>query len=403
MPMPDTHCASVVGRRAAREVAYAMISFNLVPCEGLYFLQFGGQDCEPMICAVRSALARRAIPFLYVLLGAPILAHSASLEDSAKELARKIATALPDQVRVSCEVRNISSLRPYEVARIEQALKTELEARGVRVSPASDGPTSVAVSLSQNWKEFVWTGEIHRPDTTSVVFLAVPRDGEDHFASNAMHVTLRTEKFWEGPERILDAAQVSSASGRSWLLLLLPTTLSILDLQTGSTSKVDFANLGVEQSNNRDPWGKLGASPASSIIWFAVSSYTCKVDMEAPSAPECTAKKEPDPSTPGSSPPLMDLAPAGPTSPDKGIELVIAPVCGGANQFLATSARDYTQTDSLQVFQTEPGGPIAMSGELDFPGPILALHAGFDAPRAVVRNLSTGNYEAYRLAVTCGE
>ena len=78
-------------------------------------------------------------------------------------------------------------------------------------------------------------------------------------------------------------------------------------------------------------------------------------------------------------------------------------VCGGETQFLATGARDYTQTDSLQVFQIGSSGAAAVSAELDFPGPITALHAGADPPRAVVRNLATGNYEAYRLSYSCGQ
>jgi hypothetical protein len=100
---------------------------------------------------------------------------------------------------------------------------------------------------------------------------------------------------------------------------------------------------------------------------------------------------------------MIEGEPAGPRPPGKGIELVILPVCGGTNQFLASGGRDYTQTDSLQVFQTELNGPVAMSGELDFPGPILALHIAPDAPRAIVRNLATGNYEAYRLDISCGQ
>jgi hypothetical protein len=57
----------------------------------------------------------------------------------------------------------------------------------------------------------------------------------------------------------------------------------------------------------------------------------------------------------------------------------------------------------LQVFQTQPSGAVAVSAELDFPGPIMALHVGSDTPRAIVRNLATGNYEAYRLSFSCGQ
>jgi hypothetical protein len=78
-------------------------------------------------------------------------------------------------------------------------------------------------------------------------------------------------------------------------------------------------------------------------------------------------------------------------------------VCGGVGQFLATGARDYTQPDSMQVFRTAPGGTVAISTELEFPGPVTALHGVSDIPRVIVRNLSTGNYEAYRLSFSCGQ
>jgi hypothetical protein len=100
---------------------------------------------------------------------------------------------------------------------------------------------------------------------------------------------------------------------------------------------------------------------------------------------------------------MFDLSPPGPPPPGKGTLIEMKPVCGGASQFLATGARDYTQTDSVQVFQTESSGAVAVSTELDFPGPITALHAISETPRAVVRNLTTGNYEAYRLSFTCGQ
>jgi hypothetical protein len=100
---------------------------------------------------------------------------------------------------------------------------------------------------------------------------------------------------------------------------------------------------------------------------------------------------------------MFDVAPAGPLTPDKGTAIEMKSVCSGGYQFLATGARDYTQTDSLQVFQTASGGTAAVSAELDFPGPVTALHAALDAPRVVVRNLTTGNYEAYRLSFSCGQ
>jgi len=97
-----------------------------------------------------------------------------------------------------------------------------------------------------------------------------------------------------------------------------------------------------------------------------------------------------------------DPAPPGPVPPGKGIELMIPAVCGGTNWFLATGGRDDTQVDSIQIMQMEPSGPVAISPELDFPGPVTALHQGLMSPVAIVHNLATGNYEAYDLAISCG-
>lgn len=357
--------------------------------------------CTPMMAVDRSTRPFRAILFLIVSFGLPSMAATATLEDSAKELARKIAAALPAQENVSCEIRNISSLRPDEVSRIEQALKTELGNRSIHLIDSGGAATSVIVTLSENWKELVWTGEIRQGGISHAVLLPISRAGENHSVSNAMHVTIRSEKFWEGSRHILDATEASNGIGKSWLVLLLPDGLEIQDLQTGSTGQLDIAPA---QSNSRDPWGQLGSVGTGDMMWFATVTRVCPVNLVTLSLSECLpAGGSMEVTPPGPSPMLIDLAPAGPRPRGKGIELVIAPVCGGMNQFLATSWRDYTQTDSLQVFQMEQDAAVAMSGELDFPGPIIALHTAQDAPRAIVRNLSTGNYEAYRLAISCGE
>ena len=48
-----------------------------------------------MMAADRSTHSCRALLFLFVLIGIPIAARSSTLEDTAKELAQKIAAALP--------------------------------------------------------------------------------------------------------------------------------------------------------------------------------------------------------------------------------------------------------------------------------------------------------------------
>jgi len=377
-----------------------MISCRLGRRAEFYFVFREAGRSTPIMAADRSTLSSRAILFLFVSLGLPGLAHPATLEDSAKELAREIAAALPAQENVSCEIRNISSLQPGEVARIEQSLKAELQERGVRLT-SSGAEITVAVTLSENFTNLVWTGEIHKGDTSQVVLIAADRSSENRAFSKAMPVTIRSEKFWEGPERILDAGEVSNGAGKSWLVLLLPDGLWIQDMQTGSTSTLEIKSM---QSASRDPWGNLNFDPVRNTIAFFLSPRVCTVNLETPDLNGCPlAEGSSVGPLPGRFPVMFDLSPPGPPPTGKGTVIEMRPVCGGASQFLATGARDYTQTDSVQVFQTASSGAVAVSTELDFPGPITALHAISDAPRAVVRNLTTGNYEAYRLSFSCGQ
>jgi hypothetical protein len=383
--------------------AYAMILRSPGRRVGISIVSRAAVPGTPMMAADRSTLSCRAIIFLFVLFGLPTAAISGTLEDSAKDLARKIVAALPSAENVSWEIRNISSLRPEEVSRIDQVLRSELQDRSMRPAGASattNPAVTVVITLSENFKNLVWTAEIHQGETSRALLITVERSSENRVLSGSMPVIIRSEKFWEGPQRILDAGEISNGSGKSWLVLLLPDGLQIQDEQTGYASTIEIASM---QSGSRDPWGNLKFEETGNSVAFFLSPRVCTVNLETRAMNDCL----PGEGSGGGPPPsrfpvIFDIAPGGPPQPGKGTEIEMRPVCGGANQFLATGGRDYTQTDSLQVFQAQTGGAAAVSTELDFPGPIMALHAPSDTPRVVVRNLTTGNYEAYRLSFSCG-
>ena len=377
-----------------------MISRSLGPCEEFLFVFRKARRSTTMMSSDRSKRLFRAVLFLFVLIGIPSVARSSTLEDSSKELARKIAAVLPAGENVSCEIRNLSSLKPGEAARIEQALKAELQVRGIGLT-SSGAAITVTVTLSENFRNLVWTGEIRQGGASKVVLIAVGRLFENRTFSGSMPVTIHSEKFWEGPERILDGGEISNGVGKSWLVLLLPGGLLIQDRQTGSATTLEITS---NQSASRDPWGNLNFGLIGNTISLFLAPRVCTVNLETPNLNGCLqGEGSAGAPTANQFPVMFDIMPPGPPPPGKGTEIEMKSVCAGASQFLATGARDYTQTDSLQVFQMESSGAVAVSSELDFPGPITALHAGADPPRAVVRNLTTGNYEAYRLSYSCGQ
>jgi hypothetical protein len=77
--------------------------------------------------------------------------------------------------------------------------------------------------------------------------------------------------------------------------------------------------------------------------------------------------------------------------------------CGAGWQVLATTSAD--NRDSIRAYEFPDRDPVVVSAAVEFSGPITALwtEAKGDAAIAVAKNQETGNYEAYRLELACGQ
>jgi hypothetical protein len=78
--------------------------------------------------------------------------------------------------------------------------------------------------------------------------------------------------------------------------------------------------------------------------------------------------------------------------------------CGAGWQVLATGTVE-EGSDSVRAYEIPESDPVGVSAALDFPGPLSALwtEARGDTAIAIAKNAETGNYEAFRLAVACGQ
>jgi hypothetical protein len=338
----------------------------------------------------RSTLSYRTLLFLFVLFGTPMAARSDTLEDSARELARKIAAVVPVGENTSIVVRNISSLPPDEFASVEQLLKAELEDLKVRAATTGAITVNLRITLSENTKGLLWGAEITHGDSSQYVIMAVSRTSEYQIAPYLMPIVLRGKIIWEGPEQILDVAMTSEVGGLAHFILLLPDALTIQDIPGSTISTVKFPSAGIA---TRDPRASLefSGNVASAVFPLRV----CTINLEALQLMECHALEATDLSRDAGQ---ADVVPHDHLIPGKGTEMLMPQ--NGCDAILATGSSDYTKPDWVQAFSAEPLG-IAISNKLDFPGPVLALRGGSGASRAIVRNLTTGNYEAYSLS--CGK
>jgi hypothetical protein len=321
-------------------------------------------------------------------------------------LAQKIAAALPARENVSCEIRNISSLQIEEARSVEQTINAELRDRGVHVSSRETATIHVVVTLSENFENFIWTAETRDGDDTRVIFITVTRLPENRIFSNATTVTLSSEKFWEGREHILDAATMMDADGGQSVLLLIPEGVWATRNGTDVASRFSFPVVEMLPGGTvaRNPVGTL--SVAGNLVTAVIRQQTCVVSLAPDGLSQCHARTDEEP-TIGRVYEALKRAPPAPPHPEWGSDrLAIQSHCGNGTQFLVSGPGDYTQADFLQLYGSDAAGQIPagkpMSNLLNFPGPVMALHADERGARAVVHNLETGNYEAYRISITCG-
>jgi len=86
----------------------------------------------------------------------------------------------------------------------------------------------------------------------------------------------------------------------------------------------------------------------------------------------------------------------------------IRTACGAGWQVLSSAAvrpEDDQSEDAVRAYEFPDRDPVAVSAAVDFTGPITALwtEAKGDSAIAIARNRETGSYEAYRLAMACGQ
>jgi hypothetical protein len=257
---------------------------------------------------------------------------------------------------------------------------------------------NVRVTLSENIKNFLWAAEVSHGDAPQVVLLAVPRSSEDRTLSSAMPMALRSEKFWEGSQRILDAIFAKASNGDSFLILQTPDGIQIRKI---GSDNIAIVPIPIDPSVRRDPVG--GLEQTDNGIIFISAPQACRIDIYANALVACSRIDGP---SPGRVFETIQVGVPGPMHVERGSQVIaVQSSCGAGRLYLAAGTGDYTQSDTIEVFESTVVngvfGEKRQSDFLRFPGPVMALQFGGTTPRAIVRNLQTGNYEAYSISITC--
>ncbi len=344
----------------------------------------------PIMGIDRSRFSSRTLLFLIVFFGIPRAARSDALEDSARELGRKIDAVVAAPGELSCDIRNVSTLDLDDVVRIERTLKTELQGRCARTQANGSEAANVVVTLSENVTNLVWTAEIHQGAVDREILQAVPRSAAAPKSTESLPIVLASERFWEGPERLLDAEFAASDTGDRLLVLILPDAVSIRNVSNDLENRIDLS-LGISASTLREPSGTLSRQDGN-FIDVKRERRNCTVSLSTFTVVKCWDVR--------GDAPLSGVPPL-----NAGQVVPVSTTCtaGKGISLFVTGTGDDTQPDYIQIVVSRDSGSAVSSNRIDFPGPVVAIHGGIAGESATVisRNLRTGNYEAYRLSISC--
>jgi hypothetical protein len=389
----------------------------------------------------------------FFLLPAP--GFAADRTTAEQELARKIA-AVTGPGAVALDIMNRSSLGNKEVDEIAGGLRSGLESLGLRAVKPEQAAATIQVTLSENLQNYVWVAEIQQgAGEFSVVMVSTPRVGEGTFLREPAPLLVRKVPLWEQQQRILDVAVLEEASAPSHIAVLDPDKVVVYRLVEGRWQAEQELAIAHARPWPRDLRGRL--VPRQDHLFDAyLPGVFCQSSGHPPLSLSCHESDDPWPLG-GSSTLNAFFAPTrnfftGVLAPGVGNQNLVAKFysaaavprpsytfwlfaavdgqvhlldgitdqtarwnwgsdivglkssCGSGWQVMATRAGNGSG-DSIRAYEFPDRDPVPVSQAVDFTGPITALWSEAKGTSAVVvsHNAVMGNYEAFRLSITCGQ
>lgn len=389
---------------------------------------------------------RLRILFPAILVLVVVTACAQSYDQQARGLAQKIAAGLKPREAAFLSFRNISTMNPSDVNAAHTALERELYALGVALGAPSQG-VEVAVTLSESLEDSVWVAEIRRAEGQEMVMDARPKQPA---TAAAPSLTVEKKLLLESDQQILDLAPM----GRELLVLDSETVTLYENAASGWQRKLavrvpaarpwprDLRGRLMVQGDAYQAYlpgltchgnaaGGLGISCRDESRWpVGVGPGMLGFAQFAPArnffdgrivAPNGSQKSLPAFFSAASVETRGDKlwAFAGTDSRSHlfsatlenaggwtgwGSDIAgIESECDGRSQVLVTGSGDDAAADSVASYEIVGGSPQPVGEAVSFPGPVTALWPATErgVAFAVSRDLKSGRYAAFRLAITC--
>jgi hypothetical protein len=334
---------------------------------------------------------------LFALLFArfPSPSRADSLEDAAHALALKVCAAARQQsLRVGWEVS--PELSGLSSESLKKAFLSQLSACGMATSDNSDFPLlNIAIRVTAS--NVLLVASLENPGASPQVRMyEMRRDNLSISKESSRAPRFQRKLLWQQEGPLETAMEWYDPSSQDHLLFLVSQDFIVRLRSTNEVwTQVDSAELPKADRSSR-----LGSG--DSTFMHGNPGAEAKLELLISRAGAPIYRK------------LCEFAPAGSLSlrcNDSylgGKQLGIFSECGKTLWSLGTDNGDYAHRDrvlfrSPEAAEAQFPDDEGNSHSLAMPGPVLDISATVDlkAATAVVRNLSTGNYEVYRITLAC--
>ena len=318
---------------------------------------------------------------LFFAQSAALRAQPQSIEETVSRLARRVA-ALPHERRVSLVWSNHGAVSEESSEELKKVFVAELELEQIHVVQGETAP-ALRVSMEQTPARIVISALVPGDGATNVAIEEIARASVESAERQASAVKLEKTLVWRSEARLLSAALPASASDtQKRMAILTEEALQIYGEENGNWKLLSARLLPGARQTQRGARGQLllaGENPQK--VGILTPGRRCEASLEDESPVACAAMNVEWPSG----------------------KLLANSACGVQTWLLKSDSTDWTAEDRVLLRSSSAGRESAAVAELSVPGPVQSIGAGADTGSAsvVVRNLATGNYEVYRVVLSC--
>lgn len=315
-----------------------------------------------------------------------------------RTLAQRVAETreLPDKIAV--EWNNVSSLPEVQSLLFREVFLQELGTRRT-VVPANAGTPLLRISLRENPTDFLLVAQIGEASGGQVRMTSLSKSLFLPTMARGTGFRLVKQLLWQQPQAILDARELTEAPGSPANILLLKTdALAIYRESDERLTTVQELGFGNYRYISRGLRGELQKNQDGGLV-VTLPNLTCLLHGPAAPSDRWTMTCSPH----GGAGQLTNSSSSdGDTKPDAAVAITSS--CDGTAWKLLAGESDWTRPDRLLLVGAQMKKDEAVAS-LEFAGPVLRVASAQDAKAAlvVVFDLSSGNYEVYRVAIACGQ